>query len=70
MHHRKIDITVEGIVAENGELIDALLVETDKDEALAKSVLDAFRQWKFKPATLNGKPVAVLLTQEFKYNIF
>ncbi len=53
------DITVEGIISQNGEFIDARVVEgTDQD--FSQSALDAVARYKFKPATLDGKPVAVL----------
>jgi hypothetical protein len=70
VHHRKLNIVVEGVVAENGDLIDAVLVKEDADSALAQNALDAFSHYKFNPATLDGKPAAVLLRTEFNYNIF
>ena len=70
MHHRKLDIIVEGVVTANGDMIDVHLAKEDADSALAQSVAEAYTHLKFKPATLDGKPVAVLLQAEFKYNVF
>jgi TonB-like protein len=70
MHHRKLDIIVEGVVTANGDMIDVHFLKEDVDSALAQSVAKAYGDLKFKPATLNGKPVAVLLNAEFKYDFF
>jgi TonB family protein len=61
LHKKQLDsadITVEGIISENGEFIDARVVES-ADQDFSQSALDAVARYKFKPATL-GKPVAVL----------
>jgi hypothetical protein len=70
MHHLKLSIIVEGVVTANGDMIDVHFLKEDVDSALAKSVAEAYSHLKFKPATLDGKPVAVLLNAEFKYNFF
>jgi hypothetical protein len=70
MHHRKLNIMVEGVVTANADVIDTSIRRANADAALAESVLDAFSRYKFKPATLDGKPIAVLLQVEFHYNIF
>ncbi len=69
-HHRKLNIIVEGVVTASGDVIDTAIVKEDADSALAKNVLEAFSHYKFSPATLDGKPVAVLLQTSFNYNIF
>jgi hypothetical protein len=53
------NITVEGIIAQNGEFIDGRVVE-DADPEFSQSALDAVGHYRFRPATLDGKPVAVL----------
>jgi hypothetical protein len=70
MHHRKLNIIVEGVVTANGDMIDVHFVKEDADSAMAQSVAEAYGRLKFKPATLDGKPVAVLLQAEFNYNFF
>ena len=39
----------------DGEIQDVKV--TQNSEAFKSSALDAIKKWKFKPATLNGKPV-------------
>jgi Gram-negative bacterial TonB protein C-terminal len=70
MHHRKLNIIVEGVITANGDMIDVHFLKEDADSAMAQSVAEAYGHLKFRPATLDGKPVAVLLQAEFKYNFF
>jgi hypothetical protein len=58
--HVTADTTVDGVVAVNGDFIDVKVVD-QVDQDIAKSVLDATSKFRFKPATLDGKPVAVSL---------
>jgi protein TonB len=55
------DLTVEGVVSENGDYIDAKVIDQiNPNGDIQKSALEAVARYKFKPATLDGKPVAVL----------
>ena len=36
---------------------------------LTESALEAFKQWKFQPGTMNGKPVAVSLNVEVNFGL-
>jgi TonB family protein len=53
------DVTVEGIISQNGDFIDATVVDAVAPE-IAKAALDAVAGYKFRPATLDGKPIALL----------
>jgi hypothetical protein len=57
---KNVAIALEGVIAENGELIDITILSDASDPALAKRVAEAYSQSKFKPATVDGKPVAFL----------
>ena len=50
-------VTVKGVIAGNGDFIDARVVEAVEPD-VAKAALDAVGRWKFHPGTLDGKPVA------------
>jgi TonB family protein len=39
------------------------------DETLVPHVVAAIEQWKFRPATLRGKPVTVLYNIRFSYEV-
>lgn len=54
------DVTLEGIVTATGDFIDAKVID-ESDPIASASALAAASQYKFKPATLDGKPIAVLV---------
>ena len=62
------DVKVQGIVAENGDLIDAKALG-DPTEDIAASAVNAVSQYKFLPATLDGKPIAVLVQIKIMYRM-
>lgn len=41
-----------------GEVTDAVVLEAPS-QAIGRAVVEAARQWKFKPSTLGGKPISV-----------
>ena len=48
-------VTVEATIAENGSVRTVKVVSGTA--LLADSAADAVRQWRYKPATLNGKAI-------------
>jgi hypothetical protein len=52
-------IVIWGVVAPKGDLID-LRPEGSLDSHALQPLLKAFSRWRFVPAKLDGKPVAVL----------
>jgi len=63
------NITVEGVVAQNGEFIDAKVVE-GADPDFSQRALDAVARYEFRPATLDGKPVAILTRVVVSFRIW
>lgn len=62
-------VILSSIIGEDGRPRDPLILETKGVGPAAKyAALDAVRQWRFEPATLEGKPVAVyyVLTVNFE----
>jgi len=60
---------VNAIVGSDGQVCDAKIVRSagkDFDE----KALEAVKQWKFKPAEKNGKPVAVYLNLEITFHLY
>ena len=45
-------------------------VDAQAAAVLDQSALDAVNQYRFKPATLNGQPVSVLINIEVQFRIF
>jgi TonB family protein len=59
--HADLDVTVEGVTSESGDYIDATIISPiEIDPEIERSALDAVSRYKFKPATLDGKPIALL----------
>jgi TonB family protein len=61
-------VIVETIIDTNGDVKDAVVLKDTVPFGLGAAAVESVRQWKFKPATLDGVPVPVLfnLTVNFK----
>ena len=53
------EATVEAIIGEDG--VPRNVCVTAGDVAWGRHLAESFRQWRFRPATLDGKPIAVRL---------
>jgi TonB family protein len=60
------DVVIEAYIGADGKIIEAKSVK-DPDPRLAQAALEAFKQWKYKPATLKGKPVKAKMTVTVKF---
>lgn len=54
-------------IDEEGEVIDAIVLQSDLDEIFNQAVVGAFLKLRFSPGGLNGQKVGSLLEIEFKY---
>ena len=59
-----LQLTVNFVVGTDGRVYSALILEGVKDEQ-ARSVLDAIRHWRFRPAVCNGAPTEAEAKVEF-----
>ena len=57
-------IFTKGVVTRQG-LLEEIQILNVVEPVLTKSVLDALARWRFKPATINGQPVAAYMTITF-----
>jgi TonB family protein len=55
------EVVIEAYVGADGKVLEAKAIK-DPDPRLAQAALEAFKQWKFKPATVKGKPVKAKMT--------
>jgi TonB family protein len=62
-------VIIEAVIDRNGYVTEARILKS-LPLGLDQSALQAIRQWRFKPGTLNGSPVPVLynLTIQFHLN--
>jgi protein TonB len=52
----------------SGNVVQVSVSKTDND-VFNEPAIDAGKRWKFKPATVKGKPVAVWITVPFRFTI-
>jgi len=64
--HSSSDVGVEGVITASGDFIDAKVIDQSDPEASANA-LAAVSRYKFTPATLDGKRVAVLIHVVVKF---
>ena len=62
-------VKIQGIVASDGTLIDAKVLESLNPDA-SKSALDSISKYQFQPGTLEGKPIATLIRINVEFKIF
>lgn len=61
-------LLLDVVVSPNGEMTSARIIRGLPFGLNAKAI-DTIRQWKFRPSTLNGQPVAVKVTVEMAFHL-
>lgn len=61
-------VIVQAMIGKDGLIYDAKVV-TSPDDSLSQAALDAVRQWRYQPYTLNGAPVAVMTTINVEFTL-
>ncbi|HET7710351.1 MAG TPA: TonB family protein [Thermoanaerobaculia bacterium] len=62
------DVMVEAVIDESGAVVDANVIKP-LPAGLDQAALDAVKQWRFRPATLAGKPVKVIFTVTVSFRL-
>ena len=68
--HKKIQgsVVLESIVDKEGRPTDIKVVKSlDKENGLDERAVEALKEWRFKPAMKEGKPVQVLVSVEMTF---
>jgi len=60
-------VVLQGTIGVDGMIRDLSVVSGPK--VLQQAALDAVAQWRYKPYTLNGEPVAVATTINVVFNL-
>jgi len=63
-----VAVDVELTIDTNGKVSNAELLTQHLNPALAKSVLDASRMWRFRPARQGNEPVASKKVVQFRFD--
>lgn len=61
-------VILQTIIDKEGNITDVKVLK-GLPMGLAEAAVDAVKQWKYKPATLNGKPVAVYFNLTVQFNL-
>ncbi len=61
-----VKVWVKCFVDKDGEVKSATILKSDM-KSLNESALKAAKQWKFKPAVMNGKPLATYVAIPFEF---
>jgi TonB family protein len=61
-------VVADLVIDEVGVVRDVLVQESPSDE-LSNAAIEALEQWRFQPAMMNGKPVAVRYIVTIKFNL-
>jgi len=64
--HTGGNVTVDALIDANGNVTD--LKAVSGPPILQQAALDAVRQWKYDPARLDGRPVAIHLTLTVRFH--
>ena len=59
---------VEAVIGTDGTVTDATIIRSIGDD-LDRAALDAVYQWVFRPTTLNGQPVPVIMTVTVSFRL-
>jgi protein TonB len=65
--HISGDVRVDALIDANGRVTTMKIISGPT--LLHQAAMDALRQWKYRPATLDGKPVAMHLTVTLQFRL-
>jgi len=62
-------VTLRFVIGVNGRVRDVAVQRVDGDERFGNAARKAVAQWRFRPATLRGRPVAVWCVQRVRFEL-
>jgi TonB family protein len=62
-------VIIQAVISKQGDVLTTKVVSTAVDPRLVQLALDAFKQWKYQAATLNGEPIEVLTTVNIDFTL-
>lgn len=62
-------VALEAIIGRDGSVQSARVVSGLVHPDLAQAAIDAVRQWRFEPTTLNGTPVEVVMNVALTFEL-
>jgi periplasmic protein TonB len=68
--HKIQGACVLGLIVDERGMVRDVHVTHSLDKRLDQNAIDAVKQWKFKPAVKDGKPVAVRTSVEVDFHLY
>ena len=62
-------VKVEFTITAQGDVIDAVVVDSRPRRVFNNSALKAIEKWQFKPRVINGRPVKTRATQVIEFTL-
>lgn len=62
-------VTLSVLIAESGQIQDVRVLESEPSGVFEDVAIDGIRQWRFAPATYQGKPVTVWARQTIRFDL-
>ncbi len=63
-------VCVVGLIVDEHGRVHDLHVTQSLDPRLDQSAIDAVKQWRFRPAKMDGKPVAVFTSVDVNFGVY
>jgi periplasmic protein TonB len=62
-------VLLEAVISKDGAPASLTPRNTSVDPAFISAAMDAVRQWRYRPALLNGEPIEVLTTIQVDFKL-
>jgi TonB family protein len=62
-------VYIEAVIAEDGAVVEPVLLRGLPDDELNRRALDAIKRWRFRPGERHGRPVKVIATFTIDFSI-
>jgi TonB family protein len=62
-------VVLQGIISKDGDVVSTKVLSTDVDPRLVQLALNAFKQYRYRPARLNGEPIEVMTTISIDFRL-
>ncbi|HUK18624.1 MAG TPA: M56 family metallopeptidase [Bryobacteraceae bacterium] len=62
-------VTIQAVISKEGDVLTPKVLSTNVDQRLVQLALDAYKQWKYSPALLNGEPIEVLTKVDIEFTL-
>ena len=62
-------VTIQAVISKDGSVLAPRVLSTNVDPRLVQLALNAFQQWQYRPALLNGEPVEIVTKIDIDFTL-